>query len=672
MKRKYIFYMYWILLVGCLGCSSSKKMENDIYLRCNDTSNNDMAETELGYYYVFDKIIYYADKVDLSNWVAVCNKPDCMHEDSNCNAYINSGITQRDGKIYGIDREATGNPYVFEIALDGSGIKKVYDIPFGEEIEVTAYRAMLSQEQSIIYNGYLAEDGMYHDNLSCLEEDGSLKTIYTEISDRSYSIHAHVPATSVGVRGDKAILSTLLTKTNGNFLNILWRMNGNEPERVNLPEDIDITWGYLTEDTFIYFKQKEGFYKYNFATEKKELIMKNQLEDSMGAVITEKYLIEMNRYAGYTPEEAYLKFYDGTEWLNVELPEEVKNSEKLFTIESIASDRIFMSQLIQESDNYRSDIYYFMLDDDTPKLIYCDQVTRYGEKTPEENSTENIIVDNEINFEPVTVFDNDDLLFQITGARIDEEQGYCLTTYWENRSNKAYIITPFTASINGLQCNTGNGIKIEAYKTYEECTSTEFSFGFNYNYSDWTDSDWFEIEKVYSINEYTDIELHLTLLEQKNLKVVNEEEIVHIYPYGEENAITYVREPESTDVVLVDNEYVTIIVRGYEDGILPNGNIKLYYFNKTDQKIMINMEDVTLNGYNLKSDQSDLFLYYLWMDGHCSALHTFSLDYTSESISEYKITDVEEIKFHLRVYPASYFGGQIGDDFVNNIFMIIP
>lgn len=388
MKKIIISCILFILLVGC---GKTSKTEKDDYLSCNDSSNNNMIETEDGYYYVYDSCIYYADKTALDNWVPVCNKPSCLHNSYSCNAsFLMDGmdeITQKDGKIYGIGNAIGVNPYVYELNIDGSGKKKIYEIPFGEGIQVRGFRSILFPQYLILHYGYLAEDGTYHTNLARLEEDGSFHILYEEIADSELG-DLSLPATSVGVRGDKAIISTLLTKTDENVWNVLWRMDGNKPERVNVPEDIDIKWGYLTENTFTCFKKQEGFYQIDLISGEQELVMENQLEDSIGIVLTEKYFIEMNRYGGYKPEEAHLRFYNGDKWLEVELPEEVKESDKLFTVLSVASDRVFMTQLTENSNDFRSEIYYFMLNDDTPKLIYCDDVSRYGEKQEEEFTEE--------------------------------------------------------------------------------------------------------------------------------------------------------------------------------------------------------------------------------------------------------------------------------------------
>ena len=57
--------------------------------RCEETSNFTIAETESGWYLLHTSWLYYADKSNPSNWVLLCNKPDCEHYDQ-CNALIST------------------------------------------------------------------------------------------------------------------------------------------------------------------------------------------------------------------------------------------------------------------------------------------------------------------------------------------------------------------------------------------------------------------------------------------------------------------------------------------------------------------------------------------------------------------------------------------------------
>ena len=66
--------------------------------------SNQWAETKEGYYVGFNSQLWYADKTDLRNWIPVCSKPNCSHDESNtsCNAYLggSANFLIRDGRIF--------------------------------------------------------------------------------------------------------------------------------------------------------------------------------------------------------------------------------------------------------------------------------------------------------------------------------------------------------------------------------------------------------------------------------------------------------------------------------------------------------------------------------------------------------------------------------------------
>lgn len=82
------------------------------------------------------------------------------------------------------------------------------------------------------------------------------------------------------------------------------------------------------------------------------------------------------------------------------------------------------------------------------------------------------------------------------------------------------------------------------------------------------------------------------------IKMIGEpfvEEIVTLYPQGEEHARDDARKPQATDVVLVENEYIKITLIGYQDyeyynytnnelnaNVIPSGYAKIVVQNKTE------------------------------------------------------------------------------------------
>jgi len=95
------------------------------------------------------------------------------------------------------------------------------------------------------------------------------------------------------------------------------------------------------------------------------------------------------------------------------------------------------------------------------------------------------------------------------------------------------------------------------------------------------------------IKEHTDIDL--LFLFQDYYNGTSEYQEVHIYPYGESNAGKYEREAQAGDVVLVNNEYVSVTVTDSGYGVSrgwmsdPTDYAFRYFVqNKTDKLLMIN------------------------------------------------------------------------------------
>lgn len=113
------------------------------------------------------------------------------------------------------------------------------------------------------------------------------------------------------------------------------------------------------------------------------------------------------------------------------------------------------------------------------------------------------------------------------------------------------------------------------------------------------------------------------------------QETVHIYPYGEEEAYAYVREPQSTDIVLYDGEEATILVTGFMQDGMRGYKANLYLENKTDKDLYFEVPSSFIDGN--KSDA-------LVMDEWISANHAMF-----NEISWHGVTKAEEIKLEFKI-----------------------
>ena len=260
-------------------------------------------------------------------------------------------------------------------------------------------------------------------------------------------------------------------------------------------------------------------------------------------------------------------------------------------------------------------------------------------------SNENKEDDLEISFSEVVVVDNTECLIKITEIDPNNMWGFTLKAQLENKSTtKNYMFSVETASINGVECDPYFAAKVAAGKKANE----EISF-----------SD--EIEE-YGIGAYTDIELFFRVYDSDDWSAdAVAETSIHIYPYGVDKAAKFVRETKPTDNVLVDNEYVTVIVTGYEDDEIWGYTANLYYINKTNKNLMISADDVSVNGY-----MADPFYAQVVSAGKC-AFGSMSWDDTT--LEDNGIVDIEKIEFKLRVYDDDDWSG---DDFVNKTVTLNP
>ncbi len=147
------------------------------------------------------------------------------------------------------------------------------------------------------------------------------------------------------------------------------------------------------------------------------------------------------------------------------------------------------------------------------------------------------------------------------------------------------------------------------------------------------------------ITEFTDIEITFRVYDSDDWladDVANE--TVHVYPYGEENAVRYERETLASDTVLADNEYVKVTVTGYEEDSIWGYSVNLFLENKTDSEVMFSVDDASVNGY-----MADPF-YAKSVPARKSAFS--SMSWSNSTFEENGIDEVESIKFTLKAYDS--------------------
>lgn len=271
-----------------------------------------------------------------------------------------------------------------------------------------------------------------------------------------------------------------------------------------------------------------------------------------------------------------------------------------------------------------------------------------NEKTQDKttNSSDENQNNDEIIFTGLTVVDIDECSVKVTKIDPDNFWGYTLKIQLENKSNdKAYTFSLSASSINGVKC--------DAF-LYEEVAPGK---KVNEDIIFLTD-----VLEENGIKKYTDIELTFRVCDSNDLTSDDlVKKTVHIYPYGEAKVEKYVRKTLSSDNVIVDNQYVTVIVTGYENDPLLGYIANLFILNKSNINITFTVDDVSINGF-----MADPLFIEVVSSGKCA----FSdISWFDSTLEENGITDVEEIEFTLRAYN---YDNWFADDLVNEVIKLQP
>lgn len=253
---------------------------------------------------------------------------------------------------------------------------------------------------------------------------------------------------------------------------------------------------------------------------------------------------------------------------------------------------------------------------------------------------------NQITFESLVAVDNEECVIKIKEIDPDNMWGFTLKAELENKSaEKTYMFSVESAAVNGVQCDPLFANEVAPGKKANESISFSNSS-----------------LKENGVGDYTDIELTFRVYDSNDwLADAVARETVHVYPYGEDKAITFVREAQSSDTVIAENENVTVIVTGYENDTIWGYTVKLFLLNKTDKNVMFSVDEASVNGY-----MADPFFATSVTAGKCAFT---SMSWSDSTFQENGITEVEEIEFLLKAYDSDNW---LGDGFVNEIITLNP
>lgn len=241
--------------------------------------------------------------------------------------------------------------------------------------------------------------------------------------------------------------------------------------------------------------------------------------------------------------------------------------------------------------------------------------------------------DSGITFENQVLVDNEECSITVKGIDPDGKQGYTLSMEAENKSSdKTYMFGKKDVYVNGVYLTAIWSDKVTAGKK-----SIEDLYFYDY------------LLESFGIETITDIQMTVYAYDVDGSSTdYVAEETVHIYPYGEENATVYERQALDTDQILMDNEYVTVIVTGFEVQNDGDYEIGLYLVNKTNVQVLYCLDDVSVNDYIVDAGGG------VWLAADKQCKSSFQVD--QEDLEDCGITDPEEgidtIELLLEVYSA--------------------
>lgn len=295
--------------------------------------------------------------------------------------------------------------------------------------------------------------------------------------------------------------------------------------------------------------------------------------------------------------------------------------------------------------------YYYDNTARTSNLTVGEKTSTSVTPAPTQNQSTKTDVQTEskdtVTFKESVVVDNSECSIKITGIDPDNFWGYSLNVQLENKSkDKTYMYSVESAYINGVMCDPFFATKVAAGKKAND----EISFT--------------NAKELISngIGDFTDIELTFRVYDSDDWMA---DEVayptVHIYPYGKENATQYVRNTKNSDTVIVDNEYATVIVTGYEIDKIFGYTVNLFLVNKTDKNVMFSVDDASVNGF-----MADPFYAKSVGANKCAFS---SMSWSDSTLEKNGITSVKTIEFKISADDADDW---FDDDFFNETVTLHP
>ncbi len=366
--------------------------------RCGLTGNAMAAETEAGYYMVRSDMLFYADKVDLTNWVPVCNDATCIHApgDLTCNANLrNSPFWMTEEGLYHyadmIGYEDLDSHSFIRRNFDGSVPTVVYTSPHYEMLPGAASGTGGGTGNSYLTSYvFLLEDGSQLMKLVLTDKDGA-KILFSETFPAGESgmevPYPEIRQLPMSTRGDalissKILLETLSEEEKANWESytdtLYYHVHEGELLPLAVPETCDIVGSYISGNHFFHYHVNDGFYYMDLSTGEEVKIAHAAYENGYGLCIDGTILVETTMDLPAQLRDgvgAALRYFDGNQWHELQTPENW-TADHWFRIRAAASDRILFTvsdgrNTAPVGSSRRTELAYVMLGE--KEIVPCDE-----------------------------------------------------------------------------------------------------------------------------------------------------------------------------------------------------------------------------------------------------------------------------------------------------------
>lgn len=358
-----------ILLLS--ACDNNVVLSDDL---CAETSRYQMAETDNGYYLVMWESLYYADKANLSNWVLVCNEPECEHMGTLCPAdvFYLPYFSLRDGKLRtlrssaAITESSSGDMALYSMNPDGTALSMEQKIP-GTDSQGSArsLSGWMNKDHVYLVQCLLDKNGNWVNSVICFGEDGTNTLFSVTTSSEIVGDNSLVPF----LRGGNVFCLDVIAYPTCDSQHF-YRLTPNGYEDVSAVAEYTYSGAYLKDNTLLHYVQNEGYFETDITTGTSEKRLDSQLKDAMAYHLTEDFLVEMNFHWRNTPETPQMEVYDGRNWHSVALPDSVREISgcNWFPL-ALTSEHLFV--YVDNNVTFTTDLYFVDLTAEEYVLTPC-------------------------------------------------------------------------------------------------------------------------------------------------------------------------------------------------------------------------------------------------------------------------------------------------------------